>query len=66
MIALGIAFLLEYLNDQLTTEEEVEQYLGLPTLAMITKMKPEDFQNHHSKQTNEQRVGGRSDVKLNQ
>lgn len=66
MIALGIAFLLEYLNDQLTTEEEVEQYLGLPTLAMITKMRPEDLQNNHSKQANEQRVGGRSDVKLNQ
>ncbi|MNR60627.1 hypothetical protein D3C85_1821570 [compost metagenome] len=66
MIALGIAFLLEYLNDQLTTEEEVEQYLGLPTLAMITKMKPEDFQNNHSRENYEQRVGGRSDVKLNQ
>ena len=65
MIALGISFLLEYLNDQLTTEEEVEQYLGLPTLTMITKMKPEDFQ-HHSKQTNEQRVGEQSHVKLNQ
>ncbi|OCT10695.1 lipopolysaccharide biosynthesis protein [Paenibacillus pectinilyticus] len=65
MIALGIAFLLEYLNDQLTTEEEVEQFLGLPTLAMITKMRPEDFQNH-SKQTKESRVGGQSDVKLNQ
>lgn len=66
MIALGIAFLLEYLNDQLTTEDEVEQFLGLPTLAMITKMRPEDFQNNHSKQAKEQRVGGRSDVKLNQ
>ncbi|CAN7690658.1 Wzz/FepE/Etk N-terminal domain-containing protein [Paenibacillus sp. LjRoot153] len=65
MIALGIAFLLEYLNDKLKTEEEVEQYLGLPTLTMIMKMKPEDFQ-HHSKQQKEQRVGEQSNVKLSQ
>lgn len=65
MISLGIAFLLEYLDDKLKTEEEVQQYLGLPTLTMITKMKPEDYQ-HHSKQTKEQRVGEPSHVKLNQ
>lgn len=65
MLALGIAFLLEYMDDKLKTEEEVQQYLGLPTLTMITKMKPEDFQNN-SKKTFEQRVGEPSHVKLNQ
>ncbi|MDD9266229.1 YveK family protein [Paenibacillus sp. GCM10023248] len=64
MIALGITFLLEYLDDKLKTEEEVMQYLGLPTLSMITKMRPEDLQNQ-SKQTKEQRVGEPSHVKLN-
>ncbi|NOU88993.1 lipopolysaccharide biosynthesis protein [Paenibacillus sp. LMG 31460] len=65
MVSFGIAFLVAYLDDKLKTEEEVQQYLGLPTLTMITKMKPEDFQ-HHSKQTKEQRVGEPSHVKLNQ
>lgn len=66
MIALGITFLLEFLDDKLKTEAEVQQYLGLPTLTMITKMRSEDLQNNHSKQTNKQRVGGQSDVKLSQ
>ncbi|MGQ7889897.1 YveK family protein [Paenibacillus sp. WC2504] len=70
MLALGIAFLLEFLDDKLKTEEEVLQYLGLPTLTMITKMKPEDFQSQSqslsNKKTVEQRVGEPSRVKLNQ
>ncbi|MDR6878349.1 Wzz/FepE/Etk N-terminal domain-containing protein [Bacillus sp. 3255] len=65
MIALGIAFLLEYMDDKFKTEEDVQQYLGLPTLTMITKMKQDDFQNQ-SKKTIEQRVGEPSHVKLNQ
>lgn len=65
MVALGIAFLLEFLDDKLKTEADVEQYLGLPTLTMITKMKPEDYQNN-SKKTFEERLGEPSHVKLNQ
>ncbi|QWU15132.1 Capsular polysaccharide biosynthesis protein [Paenibacillus sophorae] len=42
MIGLGIAFLLEYLDDTLKTEAEIEQILGLPTLAMITRVGPEE------------------------
>lgn len=48
MIAVGIVFLLEYLDDTIKTEADVEQYLGLPTLAMIAKVKPDDLTSHQS------------------
>lgn len=38
MIGLGIAFLLEYMDDTLKTEADIEKYLGLPTIAMITRL----------------------------
>jgi capsular polysaccharide biosynthesis protein len=44
MISLGIVFLLEYLDDTLKTEKDVEQYLGLSTLGTISKIKKEDIQ----------------------
>nr|WP_279588917.1 Wzz/FepE/Etk N-terminal domain-containing protein [Paenibacillus castaneae] len=43
MLAVGITFLLEYLDDTIKTEADVLEYLGQPTLAMISKMKPEDI-----------------------
>lgn len=45
MLGVGIIFLIEYLDDTIKNEKEVEQLLGLPTLAMITKIKPEDLQD---------------------
>lgn len=42
MLAIGITFLLEYLDDTIKTEADVLQYMGQPTLAMISKMSPED------------------------
>lgn len=42
MIGLGIAFLLEYMDDTLKTEADIEQVLGLPTLAMITRVGAEE------------------------
>ncbi|WP_342436975.1 Wzz/FepE/Etk N-terminal domain-containing protein [Paenibacillus sp. FSL L8-0436] len=42
MIGLGIAFLLEYLDDTLKTEDDIEKYLGLPTIAMITRVGQEE------------------------
>lgn len=49
MLGMGIAFLLEFLDDSITTEDDVEEYLSLPTLALITRTREEDFQNHGSK-----------------
>jgi capsular polysaccharide biosynthesis protein len=51
MTAVGIAFLLEYLDDTITTEEDVQQYLELPTLTMVTKIKAEDYIHHGSTKT---------------
>jgi hypothetical protein len=42
MIGLGIAFLLEYMDDTLKTEADIERYLGLPTIAMITRLGSEE------------------------
>ncbi|WP_409344177.1 YveK family protein [Paenibacillus sp. MBLB4367] len=49
MIAVGIVFLLEYLDDTIKTEADVEKYLGLPTLSMITRIKEEDMAIEPSK-----------------
>ncbi len=39
MLILSVIFLLEYLDDTVKSEEDVRNHLGLPTLAMISKMK---------------------------
>ncbi len=43
MIAVGIVFLLEYLDDTIRTERDVEQYLGYPTIGMIPKVKDSEI-----------------------
>ncbi|NMO96627.1 YveK family protein [Paenibacillus lemnae] len=43
MLGVGLSLLLEYLDDTIKTEEDVSDYLGLPTLAMITKTSQEDL-----------------------
>jgi capsular exopolysaccharide synthesis family protein len=39
VVALGLAYLLEYLDDSLRSPDDVEAVLGLPTLGAITRMK---------------------------
>ena len=39
LIALGIAFVMEYLDDTVKSSEDVEEAIGLPTLGTILKMK---------------------------
>ncbi len=41
LIALGIAFVMEYLDDTVKSSEDVEEATGLPTLGTILKMKSE-------------------------
>ncbi|MBD3920687.1 lipopolysaccharide biosynthesis protein [Paenibacillus sp. PR3] len=38
LIGVGVAFLLEFMDDTLKSEEDVQQILGLPTLAMINRV----------------------------
>ena len=39
MLAVGMAFLIEYLDDTIKTSEDVSQTLGLPTLGAITRFR---------------------------
>ncbi|TWI59921.1 YveK family protein [Halalkalibacter nanhaiisediminis] len=42
MTAVGLAFLLEYLDQTLRTEEDIEQYLGLPVIGAVAQMDEND------------------------
>ncbi|OMF32667.1 lipopolysaccharide biosynthesis protein [Paenibacillus sp. FSL H8-0548] len=53
MIAIGITFLLEYLDDTIKTEADVLQFLGQPTLAMISRMSPEDANSSQTSAANQ-------------
>ncbi len=63
MVAVGLVFLLEYLDDTIKTEADVERILELPTLAAITKMKPEDLQAARSTQAKQ--IRGENHVTIN-
>ncbi|QHS23487.1 capsular biosynthesis protein [Virgibacillus sp. MSP4-1] len=43
MIGVGLAFLLEYLDNTIKTEEDVENHLGLPVLGVVAQIKDEDI-----------------------
>lgn len=47
MIALGIVFLLEYLDDTVKTEDDVQRLLELPTLTMVARTLDDDFEPSH-------------------
>ncbi|WP_068776163.1 YveK family protein [Paenibacillus sp. FJAT-26967] len=57
---IGLAFLLEYLDDTIKSEKEIEQYLGLPTLSVITRIKPNDMKHYAPPSKPEQKVAGDS------
>ena len=57
MIAAGIAFLLEYMDDTLKTEEDIQQALGLPTLAMITRVDDQEKQKSLQENRSYQKAG---------
>ncbi|WP_405131584.1 Wzz/FepE/Etk N-terminal domain-containing protein [Paenibacillus sp. FSL H8-0317] len=56
LLAIGFVFLLEYLDDTLKTEDELEKELGIPALAVISKIKKEEARS--SKQTTSQKQVG--------
>jgi len=49
MISVGIAFLLEYLDDSIKTESDVGRYLELPVLAAVSKV---NFDEHQAGNAN--------------
>jgi capsular polysaccharide biosynthesis protein len=42
MVGVGIAFLLEYLDNTITSEDDIEKKLGLPVLGVIVHIKEDD------------------------
>ncbi|NEU30285.1 capsular biosynthesis protein [bacterium LRH843] len=59
MAAVGLAFLLEYLDQSIRTEQDIEQYLELPVIGAIAKMDESDDPVH----TRSKRLGSESNVK---
>ncbi|RAV13820.1 YveK family protein [Paenibacillus contaminans] len=57
IVAFGLAFLLEYLDDTIKTEADVAKYLELPTLAMVTKIGEEDLGTERMNATRQVEVG---------
>jgi capsular polysaccharide biosynthesis protein len=64
MVAVGLAFLLDFMDDTIKTEEDVRQYLDLPALAMIARIKDEDMVNERSSATKRQ-AGETTSVTVN-
>ncbi|MFC5446794.1 YveK family protein [Paenibacillus aestuarii] len=67
MVSVGIIFLLEYLDDTVKTEKDVEEYLGVPTLVTIMKTKQLDFNDNNTNANTMQKVvGEKSYASVNQ
>ncbi|CAM3131212.1 YveK family protein [Sporolactobacillus spathodeae] len=65
MASVGLAFLLDYLDNTIKTEEDVAQLLELPVLGVVTEITSRDDKRNkanarHSESSH--RVGGRHDV----
>ncbi|MGX4668306.1 YveK family protein [Cerasibacillus sp. JNUCC 74] len=55
MIGVGIAFLLEYLDNTITTEEDVEKHLHTPVIGTISTVQDSDINNFMNTQSKRER-----------
>lgn len=60
MIGIGVAFLLEYLDNTIGTEEDVQRHLGLPVLGSISTIEQGDIRGQQFSQRNQPRERGGS------
>jgi capsular polysaccharide biosynthesis protein len=56
MTSVGITFLLEYLDNTLKSEQDIEKVLGLPVLGSIVRMEGDDLQPVNNKATHKKAV----------
>lgn len=64
MLSVGISFLLDYLDDTIKTEEDIEKLLGVPVLTSIPRFKESDSTERGSKVPLTKTVGRDSNVSL--
>ncbi|WP_430790407.1 YveK family protein [Virgibacillus flavescens] len=57
MVGVGLAFLLEYLDNTIRTEDDIEKALGLPVLGVITHIDDEDVRDNRMKKSNRVKRG---------
>ncbi|SDZ46464.1 Capsular polysaccharide biosynthesis protein [Evansella caseinilytica] len=57
MAGVGLAFLLEFLDNTIKTEEQVEEKLGIPVIGMIAKMNTSNVNMNMAKHANRTRKG---------
>ena len=62
MLAIGAAFLLEYLDDTIKTEDDVLRTLDLPTLAMISRVNAEELRSTKVQKPTYAQVGDKTHV----
>ncbi|TWD92386.1 capsular polysaccharide biosynthesis protein [Neobacillus bataviensis] len=58
MAGVGLAFLLEYFDNTIKNEQEIEKLLGLSVLGVIATMDDTDFKNSQKKQARNAKVRG--------
>lgn len=57
MLGIGLAFLLDYLDDTIKSEQDIANVLELPMLAMITKFEPAGTSSHKPSISQQKQVG---------
>ncbi|KHE67985.1 YveK family protein [Halobacillus sp. BBL2006] len=62
MIGVGLAFLLEYLDSSIKTEEDIEQTLGLPLMGVVSTISPDEIpsRGRSTKKANVSNIRGES------
>jgi capsular polysaccharide biosynthesis protein len=57
MAGVGLAFLLEYLDNTIKTEQDIENYLELPVLGVITTISDSDMKSERGSVQRSERGG---------
>ncbi|MCT1901847.1 YveK family protein [Oceanobacillus sojae] len=59
MLGVGVAFLLEYLDNTIKTEQDIEKQLGIPVLGVISHVDEKDIHAHQNANINQTTKVGR-------
>ncbi|MCI1776513.1 MAG: Wzz/FepE/Etk N-terminal domain-containing protein [Paenibacillus lautus] len=66
MLAIGLVFLLDYLDDTLKTETEVTEFMDVPVLAVVGKITKGDLNKSARKKSKQHKVGENQYATINQ